>query len=196
MNWQLAIEITGAVVGLVYLWLEYKASVWLWLASIIMPAIYIYVYYDSGFYADMGINVYYLGASIYGWAVWSRKGTEDKPMPITRTPRKYILPLSAIAAASFTAIAFILINFTDSTVPYGDSFTTALSIVAMWMLARKYLEQWLVWIVVDVACTALYIYKGLYPTAILYALYSIIAVAGYYRWKKMMNNESETLPSS
>ncbi len=189
IDWHI-LEIIGASVGLVYLWLEYRASVWLWLTNIIMPAIYIFVYYESGFYADMGINIYYLAASVYGWAVWLAKGSKEKPMPITHTPKKYILPLSAVSVAAFAVIAWILITFTDSTVPYGDSFTTALSIVALWMLARKYVEQWLVWIVVDVVCTGLYLYKGLYPTAILYGLYSIIAVGGYFKWKKMMKNES------
>lgn len=187
IDWHI-LEWIGAGVGLVYLWLEYRASVWLWLTNIIMPAIYIFVYYESGFYADMGINIYYLVASAYGWIVWITKGSKEKPMPITRTPRKYILPLAVVAAAAFAVIAWILVRFTDSTVPFGDSFTTALSIVTLWMLARKYVEQWLVWIVVDVVCAGLYIYKGLYPTAGLYALYSVIAVAGYFKWKKMVVN--------
>lgn len=190
------LEIAGVLVGLVYLYLEYKASIWLWAASIVMPAIYIFVYYDAGFYADMGINIYYLIAGLYGWVLWVLKGTKEKPMPITNTPKREIAPLILIAAVCFAAIAAILVNFTDSDVPYGDSFTTALSIVGMWMLARKYVQQWLVWIVVDVACAALYIYKGLYPTAALYALYSVIAIAGYFKWKKLMTQQNETLPSA
>ena len=80
----------------------------------------------------------------------------------------------------------ILRNFTDSPVPLGDAFTTSLSIVAMWMLSRKYLEQWLFWVVVNVVCVALYFWKGLYPTAILYTVYVIVAVLGYFRWKRLM----------
>ena len=91
--------------------------------------------------------------------------------------------------AALLLIAFVLINHTDSTVPWSDSFTTALSIVGMWMLARKYIEQWWVWCVVDVACSALYTYKGLYFTAALYAVYAIIAIFGYFKWKKLMQNE-------
>lgn len=193
MDWH-TLEWIGAAVGLVYLWLEYRASVWLWLASVVMPAIYIFVYYEAGFYADMAINAYYLVASGYGLTVWLTKGSREKPMPITRTPKRQILPLAAVAMGAFALIAWILIKFTDSTVPIGDSFTTALSIVALWMLARKYVEQWLVWIVVDVICAGLYFYKGLYPTAGLFTLYSVIAVAGYYKWKKIMatqaNNEA------
>lgn len=190
------LEIAGVVVGLLYIWFEYKASIWLWLTSIIMPAIYIFVYYDSGFYADMGINVYYLGASIFGWIIWMRKSEDGKLLPITRMPKRLIAPYAAVCVIAFVAIAYILIQFTDSDVPYGDSFTTALSIVGLWMLARKYVEQWFVWIAVDVVCAALYLYKGLYPTAGLYALYSVIAVAGYFKWLKMMRDEQQALPDA
>ncbi len=186
------LEIAGVVVGLVYLWLEYRASVWLWLANIIMPAIYIFVYYDSGFYADMAINIYYLVASIYGWAVWLRKGDDGTPIPITHTPRKAIAPLTIVGVAAMAAIVYVLLYYTDSTVPWGDSLTTALSIVALYMLSRKWVEQWLVWLVVDAICCGLYLYKGLYPTAALYGLYTLLAWVGYRRWLKMMNTD-ETL---
>lgn len=214
------LEIIGTLVGLLYLYFEYKASIWLWAASIVMPAIYIFVYHDAGFYADMGINIYYLLASGYGWAMWMRKSrrkgqtrgskvgtardctetsssclTEPSPTPvpgrsITRTPGRRWLPLTGAFLVSFAAIAFVLIRCTDSTVPYGDSFTTALSIVGMWMLAQKYVEQWLVWIAVDAVCAGLYLYKGLYPTAALYALYTIIAVFGYFKWLRMMKTQN------
>lgn len=181
------LELIGAVVGLIYLWLEYRASVWLWAANIVMPAIYIFVYAESGFYADMGINIYYLVASIYGWLMWRYRGREERELPITRTPRHKVAPLVAVGVVSWALILFVLLRFTDSTVPYGDSFTTAASIVALYMLARKYVEQWLVWIVVDVVCCGLYLYKGLYPTAVLYGLYAVLAVFGYRRWLQMMN---------
>ncbi len=186
----LALEIIGVIVGLIYLWLEYRASVWLWLANIIMPAIYIYVYGEAGFYADMGINIYYLVASIYGWAMWLRRGDNGKQLQITHTPRKMILPLAAAFATTMAAIVYILIKYTDSTVPYGDSFTTALSIVALYMLAQKQVEQWLVWLVVDAVCCGLYLYKGLYPTAALYGLYTVLAWVGYRRWLKMIDEDA------
>lgn len=181
------LEIIGTLVGLLYLYLEYKASIYLWFAGTVMPLIYIYVFYDAGLYADMGINIYYLLAGLYGLLIWMKapdqKGEER---PISTTPLKLYLPIIVTFAILFAAIAFILIRYTDSTVPFADAFVTALSIIGMWMLAYKYIEQWLVWIVVDVACCGLYIYKGLYPTTILYGLYSVIAVFGYFKWKKMM----------
>ncbi len=195
------IEVIGTLVGLVYLWLEYKASIHLWIAGIIMPAIYIYVYYDAGLYADAGINVYYLLAAVYGWIVWKfgRKPmveSEDTrsiqrllAMPAAYV-RKRLCVLTLITLALFLLMGGILDRFTDSTVPWLDSFTTALSIVAMWMLARKYAEQWLVWIVVDVVSAGLYIYKELYFTSALYLLYAVIAVLGYRKWLQLMKNEN------
>ena len=111
---------------------------------------------------------------------------EQAELPIVNTPHSNIIPLVAVFAATFVVIAFILDRFTDSNVVVADSFTTALSIVGMWMLARKYLEQWLVWIVVDVVSSVLYIYKELYFTSALYALYTIIAIFGYFKWRNLM----------
>ena len=182
------LEIFGTLVGLVYLWFEYRASIYLWIAGVVMPAIYIFVYYDAGLYADFGINIYYLLAAVYGWVTWKR-GKASQELPITQMPAKHYLPLTGVFVVSFVGIAWILIRFTDSTVPWLDSFTTALSIVGMWMLARKYLEQWVAWIAVDVVCCGLYFYKELPFTATLYGLYAVIAVFGYYKWKRLMKND-------
>lgn len=189
------LELTGTIIGLIYLWLEYRASYWLWIAGLIMPAIYIFVYYEAGLYADFGINIYYMLASIYGliyWAIGKKAKNDDSQteLPITNTPRRYIIPIIAVSAVLTILIAQILIHFTDSNVPWADSFTTALSITGMWMLAKKYTEQWLVWILVDVTCAILYVYKELYFTSGLYALYAVIAYFGYLKWKTMMPNEN------
>ncbi|MDE6581254.1 MAG: nicotinamide riboside transporter PnuC [Duncaniella sp.] len=183
------LEIIGTAVGVVYLILEYRASAWLWVASIAMPAIYLAVYYEAGLYADFGISVYYILASVYGLVCWLRGGSHDdaaRELPITRMPRDIYVPLVAVFATIFVLIGYILSRYTDSTVPVADAFTTALSIVAMWMLARKYVEQWLVWIVADVACAVLYVYKDLWFTGALYLAYAVIAVLGYRKWKLLM----------
>lgn len=180
------LEIIGTIVGLFYLWFEYKASIWLWAAGIIMPALSLMVYYRAGLYADFGINIYYLLAGIYGWLVWLKGTGEKKERPVIRTPLRQILPLSVISVFLLLGIAWILIRFTDSTVPWLDSLTTALSITAMWMLAYKQAEQWLVWMVVDMVSCGLYIYKGLPFYAGLYGFYTIIAFFGYLKWRKMI----------
>lgn len=186
------LEIAGTAIGLLYLYLEYKASVWLWVASIVMPAIYLVVYYDAGLYADFGISVYYLIASVYGLVCWVRgKGRDDNgvALQIGHTPRAMYWRLGMVTVVLFGAIGYILSRYTDSTVPWADAFTTSLSIVAMWMLARKYVEQWVMWIVADVACSVLYVYKDLWWTGGLYLLYAVIAVFGYRKWKRLMHGQ-------
>ncbi len=186
------LEIIGTIVGLIYLWLEYNASIHLWIASVAMPIVYTFIFFDAGLYADMGIQIYYVLASIYGfvcwkWAIGSKdKENSAKKLKIDHTPRHLITPLSLVSVALTFAIAYILIAFTDSNVPWWDSITTSLSFVAMWLMARKYIEQWWVWIVVDVISSGLYIYKELYFTAGLYTLYALIAYFGYKKWKELM----------
>lgn len=182
------LEVAGTMLGLLYLWLELKASIWLWIVGILMPAIYIIVYYQAGLYADFGINIYYLLAAFYGLAVWTTGGKKHgggaKSMPIRQTPHKYYLPLLTVSTILWAAIYTALTQLTDSNVPLYDSFTTALSVTGLWMLARKYTEQWLAWIAVDAVSTGLYIYKELYSTSILYGIYTIIALYGYKKWMK------------
>ena len=183
-NW---LEILGTIVGLIYLYLEWRASIYIWLTSVIMPSIYMFVYYEHGLYADFGIQIYYLLAAIYGFLVWKYgKKAEEKSLPITSVPLSYWKYIVVAHLLVWAFIAWILLSFTDSNVPYWDSFTTATSIIGIWLLARKYVEQWLIWIAVDVVCTGLYLYKGICFTACLYLLYTIIAVFGYRKWKAMM----------
>ena len=190
------LEILGVLTGIIYLWLEYRANIYLWIAGIIMPAIYIFVYYDAGLYADFAINIYYLAIALYGWLAWKtgftlfgKKKATSHELPVSHTPLTSWPKIIAAYIIAQAVIVWVLINYTDSTVAWADSFTTALSIVGMWMLARKYIEQWWVWCVVDIASSALYVYKGLNFTAILYAVYAIIAIFGYCKWKKMIPDE-------
>ena len=190
-----AIEILGLLVGLLYLYWEYRADWRLWIASVVMPAISLFVYWNAGLYADFAIDIYYLLIAVYGFWVWRRR--EPSPLgeirggaTITRTPLRF-WPLLALAfLVIYLGIAYVLIHFTPSTVPWWDALNTALSIVAMWMLARKWVEQWLVWLVVDAISTGLYIYKGIPFYAVLYAIYTVIAWFGYRRWVSEMGAPS------
>ena len=181
-NW---LEIVGTIIGFVYLWQEVKASIWLWLTGIVMPAIYTVVFYQSGLYADFGIQVYYIIAALYGFLFWKFGKKQDKPLPIVHTSVRQGVILFLITVLVFIPIYLILTKFTDSTVPFYDSATTALSIVALWMLAKKHVEQWFVWIAVDAVSSALYFYKGIYFTAVLYAVYTVVAFYGYKKWNLM-----------
>lgn len=194
MSIDLIIEIIGAIIGLTYLFLEYKANVWLWPVGILMSLFYVIIFYHGKFYADAAIYLYYIGANTYGLVKWTRTrrdalnavATPNEELAITKVPKKNIPTLIFISISLWAILYFVLKHCTDSPVPAGDAFTTALSIVAMWMLAQKYLEQWMLWIVVNIVSTILYFWKGLYPTGILFIVYVLVAVLGYFRWKKEM----------
>lgn len=187
------LDIFTTVLGLVYILLEYRASIWLWVVGIIMPALDIWLYWSHGLYGDAGMAVYYTFAAIYGYAVWKwgkkRNQKEQEELPITSMRKSLYLPTLLFFVAAWAVTYYILVTFTNSTVPLQDSFTNALSFVGLWALARKYIEQWFFWIIVDAVCFYLYIIKGIPFKAGLYGLYVIIAVAGYFKWKKMMTTK-------
>ena len=180
------LDIVTTILGLIYLVLEYRASIALWVVGIVMPAMDIYLYWSHGLYGDAGMAVYYTLAAIYGYAVWKfgakwkamikRKGSDKKEgasavssssedLPITFFPRRLILRTLGFFFLAWAATYYVLVAYTNSTVPLLDAFTNALSFVGLWALARKYVEQWLFWIAVDVVCCYLYV------------------VMGYWKWK-------------
>ncbi len=189
------IEVIGAIIGLVYLFLEIRQSIWLWPFGLATSVLYIYIFFVSKFYADMGLQVYYVLISAYGWWHWLYGGKKEKidSLPVTHLSLRLGVWLFLVSIAIFAAIAYFLVNHTDSPVPYGDAFTTALSIVATWMLAHKILEMWWIWIVVNGVSLALYVYKGLYPTSVLFVFYTGMSFIGYLEWKKSMCKENATL---
>jgi nicotinamide mononucleotide transporter len=190
------IELIGVATSLVYLYFSVRQIIWLWPFGILSSALFIWIFFASKFYADMGLQVYYLAISIYGWIYWRRGGMRDetgRELMVSRISRRMTVLLSGIMMILFIGIVFVLKFLTDSDVPWGDGFTTAASIVATWMLARKILEHWLVWIVVDLVAAALYFYKGLHPSAGLYMIYAAIAVLGFYKWKRdLIKNDQAT----
>lgn len=185
MELKLILQIVGVTLGLLYLWLEYRANTWLWVVGMLMPCVHSVLYFRSGLYADFAMQIYYIAAGLYGLTAWligdKRK---ERKLEIAHTPLRLVVPLVVIYAVLHIAIYFILVHLTDSSVPFWDSMTTAMSMVAMWMLSRKYMEQWLVWCVVDAVTVGLYLYKGIPLTAGLYTLYTALAIAGYLRWKR------------
>jgi nicotinamide mononucleotide transporter len=180
------IEILGVVTSLVYLYFSVKQHIWLWPFGIISSALFIYIFFANRFYADMSLQGYYLFISIYGWYNWSRgkRDSETGKLPVTRIRLKTAVILFIILAVVWIGIALLLMHFTNSDVYWGDAFTTAGSIIATWMLARKILEHWLLWVIVDSVSVGLYLYKEMYPTVLLYFIFTVIAVIGFYTWKK------------
>lgn len=204
------LDIITTILGLIYIWLEYRAHIALWIVGIIMPALDIWLYWTHGLYGDAGMAMYYTLAALYGYVSWklsaykahksyrshkthdSHSSQEPQPSqppssPITHLPLRLYLPATGFFFAAWAATYYILITWTNSTVPLLDSFTNALSFVGLWALARKYIEQWFFWIIIDIVCCYLYATKGIPFKSGLYGLYVIIAIAGYFKWKQMMH---------
>ena len=189
-NW---VELLGSVLSFIYLYLSVKQKSSLWIFGFLCSLLYMVVFFQSKFYADMTLQVYYLVVSVYGWINWKFGKTKaGKEILITHTPKKIVPILIIIAVAIYFAYYFVL-RQTDSPLPRADSLTTALSIVATWMLAKKYIEYWLVFVFVDGLSAGLYFYKDLYPTAILFVVYTVMAVVGYYQWRKTMLSYSGSI---
>ena len=185
------LEIIGVITSLLYLYFSVRESIWLWLFGLISSAVYVWVFYQASLYADAGLYVYYVLISVYGWLHWYRgssKTQEADDLQITRTSQRDGAVYALTALLLFAGMAWGL-HFTDSDVPYGDAFTTSLSVVATYMLARKKLEQWMIWIVVDAFAMGLYLYKAMYPTAGLFLVYTVLAIWGHFRWKKHMQHQ-------
>lgn len=185
------LEYFGVITGLLYLLLEIRQHKAMWVVGFLTSLVYVFVFFSSKIYADMGLNIYYVAISIYGFWKWAQTDkTTNKEAPVSQSIlyRHITWPLLGGVAlailAIYTLLYYVLHNFTDSPIPMGDAFTTAVGIVATWMLARRIIEHWIFWVVVNFVSVYLYYLRGLYPTMFLYICYAILAIAGYYTWKK------------
>ncbi len=189
------VELIGASTSLLYLFFEINQKKIMWVVGFISSAFYVYIFFHAKFYADMGLNIYYLLASVYGWIIWTAKNKNKKNIAekavsqIKNIHLSLTIKLTVISIALFAFMAFILSHYTDSPVPYGDALVTSLSIVATWMLAHKIIEQWWVWLFVNTLSMGLFLWRGLYPTAILFFCYATASVIGYHKWKKEQQAE-------
>ena len=196
---QYGLEVTGTVASLVYLFYSIREKVWLWPWGIIASAISLLVFYQCALYADMGLQVYYLAISAYGWWYWmSGKAQEETGhVPIKELSRRLFIKLVivglVICLGLLGALLYIpaMVNIASSDMPYLDAFTTAASITATWMLARKYLQHWIFWIVIDLVSMGMYLYKGLYFYSILFLIYTVGAIVGYREWRRIMSGDEE-----
>ncbi|HRZ42792.1 MAG TPA: nicotinamide riboside transporter PnuC [Bacteroidales bacterium] len=180
-----SIELLGFLFGIIYVVLAIRENPWCWVAGIVNAGLYVWVFFKSRFYGAAGLQGIYLLMSVYGWFFWlgiGKKKEQAAPV-VTHTPaRGWPLLIALIAGGSVLFGA--LFSHTDNPIPWWDGITTAMGLVATWMAARKYLENWLVWIVNDTLCTIIYASQGLYPTMALYLVLGIMAVVGYLHWRK------------
>ncbi len=187
-------EILGFVTGAVCVVLVIRRSIWNWPAGLANNGFYLVLFAQFGLYADAGLQIVYLALGAYGWWAWLRGGPHRSALLIQRTTRQQAVIFAGATLIGAVAMALLLSRLTNSTVPWADGLTTALSLVAQWMLTRKLLENWWVWIVADVLYVGLYIYKELYLTAVLYAVFLVLCVLGLRAWRRVFIADPDHKP--
>jgi nicotinamide mononucleotide transporter len=181
-------ELLGFITGAICVWLQVKENVWNWPAGIANNIFYIVVFWRSGLYADSLLQWIYIAISAYGWWNWLRGGAEHSRLKISHTSSAATLAYAALTACGTVLFYELLRRYTNSTVPIWDGLTTAMSLTAQYMLTRKLVENWWWWIVVDVIYIALYVYKHLLLTSVLYAIFLAMCIMGLRRWKQMLDS--------
>jgi nicotinamide mononucleotide transporter len=185
-----ALEGLAALFGVVSVYLSVRQSIWSWPTAIVNVGLYTVVFYQSRLYADMGLQVIYITLSFYGWYQWLYGGKNRTELPVSRTPRRVALVLMMLGVPAAGTLGSLLHRTTNAALPFLDSATTATSLVAQWMMTRKLLENWLVWVAVDVVYIGMFIYKSLYITAGLYLVFLILSAMGYFRWRRSLESHA------
>lgn len=181
------IELVAAVVGAVSVYLSVRERVWAWPTGIVNVLLYVWVFWKARLYADMGLQVVYAAISVYGWYHWLRGGARGGELRVTRMPVRWWPAVVVLTAAGAWGVGHLLATSTDAAIPYLDAALTATSLAAQWMLSRKYVENWLVWIVVDIVYVPTFVSRGLVATAVLYAVFLGLAVAGWRAWRRSLD---------
>lgn len=195
----ISLELVAVAVTLVAVYLTTRQVVWCWPLSMVSVTLYTVVFYEARLYADTGLQVLYFGLAAYGWWAWLNGGEDHGELRVTTTPPRTLMVIFAAAALGGLLMGQTLTRFTDASLPFMDSLLTSFSIAAQWMQTRKLLESWLVWLAVDVLYVGMFLFKELYLTAGLYAIFLGLATMGFLGWRRSMRTPalpaaSEALP--
>lgn len=187
------LEVIAMVLGIVYVVLEYRANRWFWVFGVLMSSVYVYFFLERRLYANMMLNVYFVLASVYGLWMWVSKkdqSSESDTDGICSMPRKQVFP-AVLATALLTVVMALALRWVEGeggAIVWLDGLTSSISIVIMWMLAKKYYQSWIGWLVVEPIYVVLMFRTALYPAALMYVCYIVIAVMGLVRWRRVARN--------
>ena len=184
-----ATEIAGVLFGIVAVWLTTRENPWCWPVGLVNVGLFILVVHEARLYADMGLQVVYVALCLYGWYQWLHGGASGGTLRVSRAPRRALVWLAAAGLLFAGALGAGLRRYTDASLPFWDSSLASFSLVAQWMQARKLIENWAVWILVDVVYVGMYVWKRLHPTAGLYAVFVLLAVLGLVEWRRSLGSE-------
>jgi nicotinamide mononucleotide transporter len=176
------IEIVAAAFGIVSVYLSTRENIWSWPTAIINVGLYILVFFQARLYADMGLQVVYLVLSAYGWYEWLYGGANRTELKVSRATPRFLVIGGVLTITGALALGTALARTTDAAIPYLDSALTVASLFAQFMMTRKILENWMLWIVLDIVYVPMFISRKLYPTAVLYAVFLVLAIMGLVQW--------------
>ena len=180
------LELAGTLFGILGVWLTIKQNIFCFPAGIINVGMYAVLFFQSKLYSDAALQIIYIILLVYGWMQWKTK-QQQKELPVTKTEQPLLILIAVLGIGATFLLGTFLYSKTDAALPYFDALTTVMSLIAQWMIARKKIENWIIWIVADVIYVGMYIYKELYLTSGLYFIFILLAVKGYVEWKKSLN---------
>ena len=184
-------EVFGFITGAACVWLLVKQNIWTWPTGIASQLIYIFIFFHSKLYGDMALQFFFIAISLYGWWHWLHPDDVHRgELGVQRITGAAFTVVAIVTAAIITVIALGLRRFTDSNVPWLDATTTSLSLSAQFMQSKKWIENWWFWIAADVIYIGLYIYKHLFITALLYAVFMAMCIAGLLEWRRDLTREA------
>lgn len=183
------LETLAVLVTLVAVYLTTRQVIWCWPLGMVSVTLYAVVFYEARLYADMGLQGLYFLLAAYGWWAWLHGSEDHGRLAVSMASRRSRLLLLGLGATGGLLLGALLHRLTDASLPYLDSLLTCFSIVAQWMQTRKLLESWLLWLAVDLVYVGMFVYKGLYPTAGLYALFLWLAAMGFVQWRRSMTED-------
>ncbi|HWP71641.1 MAG TPA: nicotinamide riboside transporter PnuC [Gemmatimonadaceae bacterium] len=184
LEWS-ALEVIAAAFGVISVYLSTRQNIWSWPTAIVNVALYTVVFYQGRLYGQMGLQPIYLALSVYGWYQWLHGGEQHTELRVSRAGPRLLGVLAVLSLVLWLALAAVL-RQTDAALPWLDALLTTTSLVAQWMMTRKILENWLIWIAVDVVYVPMFVSQGLYATAVLYAAFLVLAVMGYAEWRRSL----------
>ena len=186
------LEAVAVLFGIVSVFLSVRQNIWSWPTAIVNVSLFFALFFQSGLYSDMGLQVIYFVLSVYGWYEWLYGGKGHTALTVSRTSGRTWGVLGAIAVTVWMVLGQITSRLPGASLPYVDAATTTTSLVAQWMMTRKLLENWALWAIIDVVYVSMFIYKGLYLTAVNYAVYFVLAVMGLIAWRKSLARSGDS----
>jgi len=183
-----SLEIVAVAFGIVSVYLSTRQHLASWPTALVNTALYFVVFARAGLYANMGLQAVYFSLSCYGWYAWLYGGAQHQPLVVVRATRQHAVVLAPIVVVVAVVVGYLLSRVQDATLPWLDAATTAVSLVAQWMMTRKLLENWILWNVVNSVMVGMMLSQGLFLTAALYGAYFVLAVLGYFSWKATLKS--------